>query len=167
MISQYKKGIPVLVTFFVLLLFSLPLRAPYLANTLPMFSFILIFFWSFYLPKLMPNIFLFLLGLFQDAILGWPFGLSALTNLLVKHVIVYNRGRLIDERFVMVWCFFAVMVFFVLCFRWTMVSLINDVVIFSIGSAVVQMLYTVLLYPLFYIVLNPLHCALRREVENA
>jgi len=142
------------------------MHVPYAPQCFPMIEVMIIYFWSLYFRRSMPASFAFLLGLFQDVLFGTPLGVTALSNMLLRSVVLAKRKDLFGQSFVVIWTFFAICAIAILCVKWLLFSLIYQQVFGSGASFFMQGALTVLLYPMMHQVFYLLKQRLGRA-ENA
>ena len=70
------------------------------------FPFILIYYWSLKRSESLGYGFIFIAGLFNDAVLGFPIGVSSLTYLLICGFAAYLRNITLRPNIVNDWLFF-------------------------------------------------------------
>ena len=70
------------------------------------FPFILIFYWSLKRSESLGYGFIFLAGLFNDVVVGYPIGLSCLTYLLICGFSAYLKNITLRPNLVNEWFFF-------------------------------------------------------------
>jgi rod shape-determining protein MreD len=102
------------------------------------------------------------IGLFQDALLGLPFGLSALVLLGVYGVVVGQRAAFRGRPFLIAWAGFAVVIPIAMAATWAIVSLLAGTLV-PPTAVVFQALMTIAVYPL----VNVLLAALARLLPGA
>ena len=72
------------------------------------FPFILIFYWSLRKTELIGYGYIFLAGLFNDVVIGYPIGLSGLTYLLICGFAAYLRNITLRPNLINDWLFFLI-----------------------------------------------------------
>ena len=101
---------------------AMPLRAVLMADLLPPFSLMAIYYWGLFRESLMPFWFVFLLGLLQDALLWSPLGASSLTFLLFRMLVLGQKRLLTRDTFWSLWMGYAVLSLFACLVFWMAVS---------------------------------------------
>lgn len=147
--------IPLLATVVLVLLGAVPTRLPEFGAVTPVLSLAAIYFFAIYRPSILPAPAVFGIGLFQDALLGLPFGLSALVLLGVYGVIVSQRNAFRGRPFLIAWAGFAVVMPVAMAATWAIVSLLSGTFVPPL-AAIFQALITVAVYPLVNVVLAAL-----------
>ncbi len=132
----------------VLLVFltHLHLPFPYFAEIAPALPLMGIYYWVVFRPDLMPRVLVFAVGLFQDALIGAPFGLSALVYLLVHAFVLNQRRFLVGKPFWIFWAGFAIVAPIAGMLTWILASALRGA---FLPSEVVLpgILMTVFLFP--------------------
>ena len=103
-----RAMMPAITTFLLGLLDVIPTGIPAISDVSPIFTMMAIFYWAVYRPDLVPPFVVFLLGLFQDILLGNPTGLFALVLLGVLGVTLSQRMAFVGKPFFFAWLGFAV-----------------------------------------------------------
>jgi rod shape-determining protein MreD len=91
--------LPFLLALFCVFVYASPLRVGNFTIPMPLFPFMVIYFWSMTRPEFMPAMAIFLIGLLQDLLTGGPLGLWALTYLVTTAIlstqidVIAGRGR--------------------------------------------------------------------------
>ena len=95
------------ITSAMLVMFSaLPVYPPGYGQVAADVGLMTVFYWAIYRPDLFPAIAAFVLGLWQDILVGSPIGLHALILLLASWAIVSQRTFFQGKSFAVVWwCF--------------------------------------------------------------
>lgn len=120
---------------------------------LPMVDIMFIYYWCIYKPHLVPNWFVFAMGLLRDAVSGSPIGLNALVNLILRFLVMYKRDDYATQPFIIVWQGFALSAVIVMTLKWIGFSLLFDQ-FFEIKVILLQFLLSVVMYPLFHSFFN-------------
>ncbi len=115
------------------------------------FPFILIYYWSLKRPGILGYGLIFLSGLFNDAVVGLPLGLSSLSYLLICFFSAYLRNITLRPNLIKDWFFFG---FTVLVVN-TIIYLISNL-IFNVQFVYEDILVNILFTFLFYIILSGL-----------
>ena len=91
-----------------LVMFSaMPIDLPIRAAAAPNFALAAVFYWTIYRPDLLPATAVLLLGLWQDLLIGSPFGMNAITLLLVHGAVAFQRTFFQGKSFAVVWWAFG------------------------------------------------------------
>ena len=110
------------------------------------FPFILIFYWSLKRSESLGYGLIFLAGLFNDVVVGFPLGISSLSYLLICGFAAYFRNITLHPSLVKDWIFFLFTILVSSSLLYTLV-----VVFFSFklnySDLLVNLLFTFLFYP--------------------
>ncbi len=109
---------PFLTGVFAVLLFATPVQLFDMAVPMPLFPFMVVFYWAMLRPNLMPPLAIFLIGLFQDFLSGGPVGLWALSYLLAAALISTQRGIFAWRGRAALWAGFAIAAILVAAISW-------------------------------------------------
>jgi rod shape-determining protein MreD len=147
--------LPLLATIILVLLGAVPTHLPNFQIVTPVFALCAVYFFAIYQPSLLPPPAVFGIGVFQDALLGLPFGLSALVLLGAYGVIVTQRSAFRGRPFLIAWAGFAVVTPLTVAVTWALVSILAGALVPPV-PAVFQALLTIAIYPLINVVLAAL-----------
>ena len=117
------------------------------------FVYILIFYWTLRNPNQLGYISIFLAGIINDVIIGFPIGISSLCYLLICAVTAYIRNITLIYNFINDW----ISILFTLLLINSIQILILDLVFnynLDYFSYLINSGFTFLLYPLFYLIFN-------------
>ena len=117
------------------------------------FVYILIFYWTLRNPNQLGYISIFLDGIINDVIIGFPIGISSLCYLLICAVTAYIRNITLIYNFINDW----ISILFTLLLINSIQILILDLVFnynLDYLSYLINSGFTFLLYPLFYLIFN-------------
>ena len=117
------------------------------------FQIILIYFWVLKRPEIMANGHIFLAGLINDVVMGFPLGLSSLSYLIIIFVGAYVRNKSVNTTIASDWfTFFIAMIFSNLLFF----SLLNNFsdLQFSYSKIGYNMFFTLFMFPIFWFLFN-------------
>ena len=112
------------------------------------FPFILIYYWSLKKPDSIGYGLIFVTGLFNDAVVGLPIGISALAYLLICGFSAYLRNITLRPSLIKDWFFFGFTILVVNSVIYVIVSLFFNVQILYEG-VLVNILFTFLFYVIF------------------
>ena len=112
------------------------------------FPFILIYYWSLKKPSSIGHGFIFITGLFNDAVVGLPIGISALAYLLICGFSAYLRNITLRPSLIKDWFFFGFTILVVNSVIYVIVNLFFNVQILYEG-VLVNILFTFLFYVIF------------------
>ena len=117
------------------------------------FQIILIYFWVLKRPEIMANGHIFLAGLINDVVMGFPLGISSLSYLIIIFVGTYVRNKSVNTTIASDWfTFFMAMIFSNLLFF----SLLNNFsdLEFSYSKIGYNMFFTLFMFPIFWFLFN-------------
>ena len=123
-----------------------------------------VYFWSLYRPDLFSISTVFVIGLVYDALAGLPLGVTPLTLLLVRNVLVTQQRFFLARSFPVVWACFILLAPAALLFRWLLVSLWWGT-LFPFAPVMVELLLTLALYPPASWLLGRLHGGIPRVIH--
>lgn len=144
--SILRRVIPGLTTLLLVFLTHLHLPLPFYADVAPALPLIGIYYWVVFRPDLMPRILVFVIGLFQDALIGAPFGLSAIVYLLAHEFVFSQRRFLLGKPFWIFWSGFGIVAPAATALTWLIVSALRGAVLPS-GVMLTSIGLTVLIFP--------------------
>ena len=125
------------------------IRITGLSHIIPLFDLMMIFYFGAF-KNTFGIWFIFLLGIWNDALNGNPLGTTALCYiLLVKFFSVLNHKMMIKENFRQVWQQFIAFCFLFLLMKWLILSIFSGQFV-SITNAMVQLLLSSSLYILMH-----------------
>ncbi len=117
------------------------------------FQIILIYFWVLKRPEIMANGHIFLAGLINDVVMGFPMGISSLSYLVIIFFGTYVRNKSVNTTIASDWfTFFMAMIFSSLLFF----SLLNNFsdLSFSYTKIGYNMFFTLAMFPIFWVLFN-------------
>jgi len=117
------------------------------------FQIILIYFWVIKKPEIMANGHVFLAGLVNDVVMGFPLGISSLSYLIIIFVGTYVRNKSVNTTIASDWfTFFMAMIFSNLLFF----SFLNNFSDLSITYTKISynMFFTLFMFPIFWFLFN-------------
>ena len=117
------------------------------------FQIILIYFWVLKRPEIMANGHIFLAGLINDVVMGFPLGISSLSYLIIIFVGTYVRNKSVNTTIASDWfTFFMAMIFSNLLF-FSLVKNFSDLE-FSYSKIGYNMFFTLFMFPIFWFLFN-------------
>ena len=117
------------------------------------FQIILIYFWTLKRPDIMANGHIFLAGLINDVVMGFPLGISSLSYLIIIFVGNYVRNKSVNTTIASDWfTFFIAMILSSILFF----SLLNNFsdLSFSYSKIGYNMFFTLFMFPIFWLLFN-------------
>ncbi len=117
------------------------------------FQIILIYFWVLKRPDIMANGHVFIAGLINDVVMGFPLGISSLSYLIIIFVGTYVRNKSVNTTIASDWfTFFMAMIFSNLLFFF-LLNNFSDLS-FSITKIGYNMFFTLFSFPVFWLFFN-------------
>ena len=117
------------------------------------FQIILIYFWVLKRPEIMANGHIFIAGLINDVVMGFPLGISSLSYLIIIFVGTYVRNKSVNTTIASDWfTFFMAMIFSNVLFF----SLLNNFsdLSYSISKIGYNTFFTLFMFPVFWLLFN-------------
>ena len=117
------------------------------------FQIILIYFWVIKRPEIMANGHIFVAGLINDVVMGFPLGISSLSYLIIIFVGTYVRNKSVNTTIASDWfTFFMAMIFSNLLF-FTLLNNFSDLS-FSMTKIGYNTFFTLFMFPIFWLLFN-------------
>lgn len=121
------------------------IKIPAIATVFPMLDLMIIFYFAVF-RQVFGIWFIFILGIWSDALTGNSLGISSLCYiLLIKFFITINHKMLIRENFIQIWQQFIAFCFVILVAKWGLISIL-EASFHSITVPSAQFLLSILLY---------------------
>ena len=117
------------------------------------FQIIIIYFWVIKRPEIMANGHVFLAGLINDVVMGFPLGISSLSYLIIIFFGTYVRNKSVNTTIASDWfTFFMAMIFSNLLFF----SLLNNFsdLSFPYSKIGYNIFFTLFMFPIFWVIFN-------------
>ena len=109
------------------------------------FPFILIFYWSLKRIESLGYGFIFIAGLFNDVVVGFPMGISSLTYLLICGFAAYFRNITLNPTLLKDWFFFLLTILVVNSMMYSLLVLFFSFNL-NYNDLIVNLIFTFLLY---------------------
>ncbi|MEQ8334683.1 rod shape-determining protein MreD [Nisaea sp.] len=116
---------PAATTLLLVLVSAVPLGIPGYAQISPAFTLMAVFYWAVYRPDLTPPFVVFLTGLAEDLVHGYPIGLTAIIFLAVYGVATTQRQTFLTKPFFIAWGGFVIISFGAFLLDWVLMSLFS------------------------------------------
>ena len=116
--------LPIATTVLAALLSVEPLHLVGYAALTPAFTLMVTYHWTIYRPDLLPVLALFLIGTIQDLLSGGLPGVTAVTLLLARAIVLPHRHYFVDRRFPFIWAGFTLLTGGAMLFLWALHSLL-------------------------------------------
>ena len=110
--------LPVATTALAALLSIEPLHIAGSAALSPAFTLMVVYHWSLYRPDLLPALSLFVIGVVQDLLSGGLPGMTAVTLLLTRAIVLRGRHYFVDRLFPFIWAGFTLLTVGTVLFLW-------------------------------------------------
>ena len=117
------------------------------------FSYILIFFYSLKRSESLGYILIFIAGLFNDAVIGTPIGISSLLYLIICGSAAYIRNITLTPNFFKDWVFFLITILIINALSFMVLTIIFSYEV-SYLDQLVNIFFTFLLYLFFSYIFN-------------
>lgn len=157
-----RRLLPAGLSLFLVLVSVVPFPIPGYAAIVPMLVLASVFFWAIHHPGLLPPAVVFVIGLVQDILSGALVGTGAVVFLLAYGVVVSQRAVFLNKSFLVVWFGFMVVALGAGALFWLFAVAFSSRFI-SPGTALFQVLMTMLVYPLLTWILHGVQRLLPRE----
>ena len=147
-----KQITPAIVTILAILVANIPTHIAGVSNILYPIFLINIYYWRVFLPKSLPYLILFILGVLQDSLRGTNF-ISSL--LIIVCVLLLQSNKIIfrNKSFIMIWIEFALFISSYIVLEWLLMSIYLWKLI-PINLQILQIIYGILLYPSLHSILT-------------
>ena len=121
-----NKLLPFVSTVLFVIISVVPLHIPGYAIVTPAFALMAVYHWTIYRPDLLPPAAVFGAGLLLDLLNGTPYvGVSALSLLIVRTVLLSQRRFFANRLFPVLWMGFLLAAAGVITFEWALVGLLH------------------------------------------
>jgi rod shape-determining protein MreD len=117
--------LPVATTVLAMIMSIEPLPIRGGAEVTPAFVLMAAYHWTVYRPDLLPAWALFTMGTLEDLLVGGPPGVTALTLLLCRAMLLPRRRDLVGRPFFWLWAGFALLAGAATLFTWALNSLLS------------------------------------------
>ena len=117
------------------------------------FQIILIYFWVLKKPEIMANGHIFLAGLINDVVMGFPLGISSLSYLIIIFVGTYVRNKSVNTTIASDWFTFLMAMIFSNLLFFSLLNNFSDLE-FSYSKIGYNMFFTLFMFPIFWFLFN-------------
>ena len=142
-----RGTVPLMVTLTLVVLCAVPYGIPGLDTVMTLFPLLSVYFWSVHRPNLTPVLGHFLIGLFQDVLIGTPLGLSAAMFVGIHAAVHYQRRFFHGKTFLVLWSSFALLMTIIVLLTYVVVTIYNLSFV-PIFPVLLQLSLTIAFYPL-------------------
>ncbi len=126
------------------------IKIEYVADFLPLFDVMIIYYFAVVRPNVFGVWFLFLLGIVGDSINGFPLGITPLCYILiVKLFNALNQRMVIKENFQQTFLQFIAFIFSILFLKWLILSIYHFKT-YNFINPIIQLVITSTLYVLMH-----------------
>ena len=139
--------LPIATTILAALLSIEPLHLDGYAALTPAFTLMATYHWTIYRPDLLPAPWLFLIGTMQDLLSGGLPGVTAVTLLLARAIVLPHRHYFSDRLFPFSWAGFALLTGGAMLFSWALHSLLAAELL-DLRGPVLRAVLTVSIFPI-------------------
>lgn len=134
-------------------------------RVLPLFDLMIIFYFAIF-KRIFAIWFIFILGVWNDALNGLPLGLSSICYIFtIKTFSALNHKLIIRENFIQIWQQFLAFSLMFLLLKWSLVSIFSGT-LYSIINPAIQFILTGILYVLAHRVFDYLSEKIARNAER-
>ena len=158
-------GLLTLLTGFFFLLTFIDIPIPYYTEITPLFLLIPVYYWTVYVPSLMPSIIIFILCLLIDLLSPMPIGVSIIAVCTTQWILREVRQLITGQSFYIVWIGFIIFVFIVEAIHWGLYSL-SSWYLYPVIPILYSSTILILLYPLCTLVFIPIHRIVIRKPSS-
>ena len=123
---------------------------------------IIIYFWVLKSPSLIGNGHIFFAGLINDAVLGFPLGLSSLTYLSVSLVATYIKNMTVHTTIASDWFTFFIALLFSNLIFYLLATNFSEMTI-NITEISYNTFFTLMFFPIFWLIFNFMYSFIRVE----
>lgn len=148
-----RVGIAQIFLIFLLLLSLVSFSLPHTDAVKPLFILIPLYYWNIYRPSLVPIVYVFVLGLLVDFVLGFPVGLHAALFVILHLVLKSQRLFLMGQPYLMFWLGFAIVSTSLYALEWLFFTL-RYLSFMPISDVFASNVITILLFPIIALILT-------------
>jgi rod shape-determining protein MreD len=139
--------LPIATTVLAALLSIEPLHLAGYAALTPAFTLMATYHWTIYRPDLLPVLSLFLIGTIQDLLSGGLPGVTAVTLLLARAIVLPQRHYFVDRRFPFIWAGFTLLTGGAMLFLWALHSMLAAELL-DLRGPVLRAVLTIAVFPI-------------------
>lgn len=144
----FYRLVPLVSGIIAAILSVVPLHVPGLAVATPAFALMAVYHWTVYRPDLMSPGIVFVIGILLDLLEGTPYiGVSSLTLLIARSLVLLGRRRAANQSFSIVWAGFFGVAAVAIGLQWLAMSALTMTTL-SAQPFTFQILVTVAAYPI-------------------
>ena len=139
--------LPIATTILAALLSIEPLHFDRYAALTPAFTLMATYHWTIYRADLLPALWLFLIGTAQDLLSGGLPGVTPVTLLLARAIVLPHRHHFVDRPFPVVWAGLTLLTGGTMLFSWTLHSLFDGELL-DLQGPVLRAVLTIAVFPI-------------------
>jgi rod shape-determining protein MreD len=139
--------LPIATTVLAALLSVEPLHLVGYAALTPAYTLMVTYHWTIYRPDLLPVLALFLIGTIQDLLSGGLPGVTAVTLLLARAIVLPHRHYFVDRRFPFIWAGFTLLTGGAMLFLWALHSMLAAELL-DLRGPVLRAVLTIAVFPI-------------------
>ena len=163
-VSRMVKGIAPFATGLLgVFLLALPVRLFGGFVPMPIIPLAVVFFWTLHDPERLPSSAVFIIGLFQDALTGTPFGLWSSVYLSMKYIVLSQRSYFLGREPQVIWIGFMLTAGGAALLVWLVMSLMAGFTLPMLPLGI-QLAATIFFYPVFGRLFRQIRQRIRVEV---
>ena len=117
------------------------------------FQIIIIYFWVLKRPEIMANGHVFLAGLVNDVVMGFPLGISSLSYLIVIFVGTYVRNKSVNTTIASDWFTFLIAMLFSNLLFFSFLNNFSELT-FTLSKIGYNTFFTLFMFPVFWLLFN-------------
>ena len=117
------------------------------------FQIILVYFWVLKRPEVMANGHVFIAGLINDVVMGFPMGISSLSYLVMVFFGTYIRNKSVNTTIASDWFTFLMAMIFSNLLFFSLLNNFSDLS-FSYSKIGYNMFFTLFMFPIFWLLFN-------------
>ena len=114
---------------------------------------IIIYFWILKKPSIMGTGHIFVVGLINDVVMGFPLGISSLSYLVVSFFSNYVRNKSVNTTIASDWLTFFIALIFANLLFFSLLNNFSDIAI-SYSRIGYNTFFTLFLFPIFWLIFN-------------
>lgn len=152
MISKIKREYVKIIGIAIILIMCIYSNDINTGKIFPSIDLMFVYYWCLFKPKTTGSIYVFLLGLFKDVLMGFPIGLNASIFIIIRLIAKYRINRL-RLSFILYWQGFALLLAVTLLFKWAVFSLITSSNI-DVNVVFEHFMISILTYPMIHGLFN-------------
>lgn len=138
--------IPVITVLLSVFVSVLPYKVSNISLLIPLFTPMVVYFWSIYQPQNLPYIAVLLLGLLKDIMENNSFGMSSLCLLLFQVMVRSQKQYIVNNSFVVIWAGFIFFLSIILFIPLILVNFSIDIQAYEFSIIFSQWLITIFVY---------------------